>query len=312
MTSRKNIKKLEKFLETERMHAIMYSHLAKEEDHPKHKRFLNKLTAEEKKHEELLREILKDEGVKPRRSHFLWLKLAFYRFISAIFGVPFGIAVIEREEDQTIKEYIAALSQIKEKRSTDKLKTIIKDEEAGEQELQDNLNDYSEHFDYIKSIVFGLNDGLVEILAVVAGLAVVATSPFVVVVGGIIVGISGTLSMAGGAYLSSKSYNLVEEEKKGTSTTNSPFKDAAYTGIFYFLGSLSSVVPFAAGLSGFAGILTAIIIVSIVLVLASAVIGIVSKTSIKRRSLEMLTISLGAAFVTIILGIILRSYGIAI
>jgi VIT1/CCC1 family predicted Fe2+/Mn2+ transporter len=312
MTSRKNIKKLEKFLETERMHAIMYSHLAKEEDHPKHKRFLNKLTAEEKKHEELLREILKDEGVKPRRSHFLWLKLAFYRFISAIFGVPFGIAVIEREEDQTIKEYIAALSQIKEKRSTDKLKTIIKDEEAGEQELQDNLNDYSEHFDYIKSIVFGLNDGLVEILAVVAGLAVVATSPFVVVVGGIIVGISGTLSMAGGAYLSSKSYNLVEEEKKGTSTTNSPFKDAAYTGIFYFLGSLSSIVPFAAGLSGFAGILAAIIIVSIVLVLASAVIGIVSKTSIKRRSLEMLTISLGAAFVTIILGIILRSYGIAI
>ena len=312
MTSRKNIKKLEKFLETERMHAIMYSHLAKEEDHPKHKRFLNKLTAEEKKHEELLREILKDEGVKPRRSHFLWLKLAFYRFISAIFGVPFGIAVIEREEDQTIKEYIAALSQIKEKRSTDKLKTIIKDEEAGEQELQDNLNDYSEHFDYIKSIVFGLNDGLVEILAVVAGLAVVATSPFVVVIGGIIVGISGTLSMAGGAYLSSKSYNLVEEEKKGTSTTNSPFKDAAYTGIFYFLGSLSSVVPFAAGLSGFAGILAAIIIVSIVLVLASAVIGIVSKTSIKRRSLEMLTISLGAAFVTIILGIILRSYGIAI
>ncbi len=312
MTSRKNIKKLEKFLETERMHAIMYSHLAKEEDHPKHKRFLNKLTAEEKKHEELLREILKDEGVKPRRSHFLWLKLAFYRFISAIFGVPFGIAVIEREEDQTIKEYIAALSQIKEKRSTDKLKTIIKDEEAGEQELQDNLNDYSEHFDYIKSIVFGLNDGLVEILAVVAGLAVVATSPFVVVVGGIIVGISGTLSMAGGAYLSSKSYNLVEEEKKGASTKNSPFKDAAYTGIFYFLGSLSSVVPFAAGLSGFAGILTAIIIVSIVLVLASAVIGIVSKTSIKRRSLEMLTISLGAAFVTIILGIILRSYGIAI
>ena len=312
MTSRKNIKKLEKFLETERMHAIMYSHLAKEEDHPKHKRFLNKLTAEEKKHEELLREILKDEGVKPRRSHFLWLKLAFYRFISAIFGVPFGIAVIEREEDQTIKEYIAALSQIKEKRSTDKLKTIIKDEEAGEQELQDNLNDYSEHFDYIKSIVFGLNDGLVEILAVVAGLAVVATSPFVVVVGGIIVGISGTLSMAGGAYLSSKSYNLVEEEKKGASTKNSPFKDAAYTGIFYFLGSLSSVVPFAAGLSGFAGILTAIIIVSIVLILASAVIGIVSKTSIKRRSLEMLTISLGAAFVTIILGIILRSYGIAI
>ena len=132
------------------------------------------------------------------------------------------------------------------------------------------------------------------------------------VVGGIIVGISGTLSMAGGAYLSSKSYNLVEEEKKGTSTTNSPFKDAAYTGIFYFLGSLSSIVPFAAGLSGFAGILAAIIIVSIVLILASAVIGIVSKTSIKRRSLEMLTISFGAAFVTIILGIILRSYGIAI
>lgn len=312
MTSRANIKKLKKFLVTERMHAIMYAHLAKEEDHPKHKRFLNKLTSEERKHEELLRTILSDEGVNVDKYAPSGIKIAFYKIISAVFGVPFGIAVIEREEGETIKDYIAILSQIKEKKSTNKLRTIIKDEEAGEQELQENLNDYSEHFEYIKSIIFGLNDGLVEILAVVAGLAVVATSPFVVVVGGIIVGISGTLSMAGGAYLSSKSYNLVEEEKKGKKAVNVPFKDAAYTGAFYFLGSLASVAPFAFGMSGFAGILTAIITVSIVLVLASAVIGIVSKTSIKRRSLEMLTISLGAAFVTIILGIILRSYGIAI
>ena len=230
----------------------------------------------------------------------------------SLIGIMLGRIFAKEHEKVSGSESYKYVEPLIRKGSTDKLKTIIKDEEAGEQELQDNLNDYSEHFDYIKSIVFGLNDGLVEILAVVAGLAVVATSPFVVVIGGIIVGISGTLSMAGGAYLSSKSYNLVEEEKKGTQASNSPFKDAAYTGIFYFLGSLSSVVPFAAGLSGFAGILTAIIIVSIVLVLASAVIGIVSKTSIKRRSLEMLTISLGAAFVTIILGIILRSYGIAI
>ena len=312
MTQKKNIKKLKRFLETERMHAEIYSYLAKEEDHLKHKSFLNKIKDEEKEHEKLIAEILKDEGAKVSSGGAFRIRFLFYKIVSKIFGVPFGIAAIERDEDSTIKDYIKLLKEVRSEKHNSKIKKIIKDEEEGEEELQKNLSDYSEHFDYIKSIVFGLNDGLVEILAVVSGLAVVATSPLVVVIGGIIVGLSGTLSMAGGAYLSSKSYNLVEEEKNGRSTDTSPAKDAVYTGIFYFLGSLASVLPFAFGLSGFAGILGAIIIVSIVLVLASAVIGVVSRTSIKRRSIEMLTISLGAAFVTIVLGIILKSYGIAI
>ncbi len=313
MTSKKNIHKLARFLETERMHAKMYAYLAAEEDHPKHKRFLKKILGEEKEHEKLLSEILSDEGIRPSSGPLFGLRITFYKIISRILGVPFGIAAIERDEDRVIKEYLELLEMMKDRKHTKKLERIIKDEQIGEAELQENLNDYSEHFDYIKSIIFGLNDGLVEILAVVAGLAVVALTPIVVVIGGIIVGLSGTLSMAGGAYLSSKSYNLVEKEQRGIYGGTAPVKDAMYTGAFYFIGALVSVLPFAAGLNGFKGILASIILVSIVLLAASAIIGVVSRTSIKKRSAEMLFISLGAALATIILGLILRSYfGIAI
>ena len=312
MTSQKNLKKLKKFLETERMHAEMYAFLADEEEHPKHKRFLRKILKEERSHEGLLSEILKEEGMETGQSPFLGARIGFYKIVSKLFGVPFGIATIERHEDNTIKEYITLLSQLKVRKHSRKLEKIIDDEKGGEAELQENLRDYSKHFDYIKSVVFGLNDGLVEILAVVAGLAVISTTPITVVIGGIIVGISGTLSMAAGAYLSAKSYKLVEEENAGMPNGPVPVKDAIYTGVFYFLGALASIVPFAAGLDGFAGIFAAIIVVSIVLIIASAVIGVVSRTSIRKRSAEMLTISLGTALITILLGILLRANGILI
>ena len=123
---------------------------------------------------------------------------------------------------------------------------------------------------------------------------------------GLLAGISGTLSMAGGVYLSARSEALVNKGSAGDAS--GPRKEAAYTGFWYFVGSLVPVLPFMLGLQGLAGDLLAMVSVGAALAVASAVIAIMSGTSIRRRAVEMVVISLGAALVTITIGILAKHY----
>ena len=171
------------------------------------------------------------------------------------------------------------------------------------------LEKYGGKVNNMRSIVLGLNDGLVEVLAAVSGIAVIAMSPWVVALSGMIIGVSGTLSMAGGVYLSTKSHSLIaSEERESQSPRSSPKKQAFYTGVFYFGGAAGVVLPFIFGLSGFPGIAASIIISCTVLTLSSAMVAVLSNTSMSKRIAETLGISLGAVAITVALGIIARFY----
>ncbi len=144
-----------------------------------------------------------------------------------------------------------------------------------------------------------------------AGIATVSTTSLIVVIIGMIAGISGTLSMAGGVYLSAKSENLVKVArggKDGVDGRTSPRIAAYHTGAYYFLGAMIAVLPFLFGLHGITGIVASILLVGTSLVVASAIVAITSGTSIKSRAIEMLAISLGAASVTILFGTFARVY----
>jgi vacuolar iron transporter family protein len=308
------------FYLAEAFHHELYTALAKDEGNQKLKALLTKLSKTEEYHMNLWKSTLGVEGIEnPRQPILPSIQLPLYRLARRIFGVAFITRVMERNETEVFTQYGGALEKVrfnlKERKIVD---AILKDEEVHEQVLKDRVKALSGDIDYIRSVVFGLNDGLVELLAAVVGLAVIATSPLIVAAGGIIVGVSGTLSMAGGAYLSSKSHILVEhgEDTRAHESEHmdtSPVKDALYTGIYYFIGALIAISPFVFGLSGTAGIVTSIVLVSIALAIASIIIAIISYTSIKQRIFEMLAISLGAAFITIVLGFILRySFGISV
>jgi VIT1/CCC1 family predicted Fe2+/Mn2+ transporter len=183
---------------------------------------------------------------------------------------------------------------------------MIRDGAAYEATLVRQAEAYKGELVYSQSIILGLNDGLVEILALVAGIAVVATSNFIVVALGLLAGVSGTLSMSGGVYLSAKSEGLVGAGSSRGGTT--PRKEAAYAGLWYFFGALVSVLPFIFGMSGIPGDIVAMLLVAAVLTVASSVIAVMSGTSIRKRATEMVVISLGAALVTITIGILARHY----
>ena len=70
----------------------------------------------------------------------------------------------------------------------------------------------------VKDVIFGANDGLVSILALVSGIYGATTESHPILIAGIVGAVAGAISMGAGAYLSSKSEKEVtekESERKG-------------------------------------------------------------------------------------------------
>lgn len=296
------------------LHFSLYHKLAAQEKNRGLKKILLSLAAHEKKHYNFWSRELKMHGAMPKEPFALNIQLAIFNAARQIFGIAFVMKLLEKEEDSLLAKY-EKLMRVEHKKPI-KLLNMLNNEKESEYVLLSKVQRYEASLYYIKSIVFGLNDGLVEVLAVVAGLAAFAVgSSTLVAITGFIVSISGSLSMAAGAYLSSKSEKIVSTTME-TSAKNEgkeaiqtdPLKEAYYTGIFYFLGTLFPIAPFAFGISGYLGIGIAMLLTAAVLILASIVISVVGNESIKKRIVEMLTISFGVAILTMIIGTLARIY----
>ena len=88
---------------------------------------------------------------------------------------------------------------------------VTVDEEKLERRI---ITDYSPGLNHIRDVIFGMYDGLVEVFAATAGLAIAIQNPTLVLFGGIIFAISGTLSMAGSSYLSQRSTRTAYRHKQ--------------------------------------------------------------------------------------------------
>ena len=126
------------------------------------------------------------------------------------------------------------------KKEGDTIKQVESSEMKAENVIKESLLEHSPMLNNIRSIIFGMNDGLVEILGAVAGFAAALQQPILIIVAGFIVAISGTLSMTGGAYLSVDYEKSVYKKKK----TDSSKAAAFYTGIAYIIGALVPLLPF--------------------------------------------------------------------
>ncbi len=303
--------KIEKeFYRHELLHYNIYSELAKTEKHPDLKKVLTNLAEKERDHIKIWEKELETHKVIPKKSLYSSLSLLGFRIIRSILGIAFMMKLLEGEEAGKLEKYEQLIGQQPTNINKKELLQMVKSEKASEDVLLSSLKKHQGKLAYIKSIIFGLNDGLVELFATVSGLAAFALgSSYIVAVAGVIVAISGTLSMAGGAYLAAKSENIVSSAMdRDSANSTSPLKEGYYTGIFYFFGSLVPILPFIFGFSGYLGIGISMLLTAIALIFASIVIGIIGQRSIPRRIAEMLGISFGAAIITIIIGTLARVY----
>lgn len=267
------------------------------------KQILRRIAALEQKHAGLWKKVIKhyEQHISRYKINIVSSRILFMR---RIFGVALTIKTIERMENALYNKMINTVKEFKFSKKEKRIINLIEiDGKRNMVPLERKIVQYNRILNNIKDVILGMNDGLVEVLAAVVGFAAALQKPSLVLLGGIIIAVSGTLSMVVGAYLSTDYERSLGVRKKGISN---PKRTALYMGMFYIFGASIPLIPFMFGVSEVFGIITSIVLTSIVLSVVSVIIALIGDTSISKRIAKTLTLSIGAALITITLGIFAR------
>jgi VIT1/CCC1 family predicted Fe2+/Mn2+ transporter len=272
-----------KFQKSELTEYHIYNLLASKIKNHHNARILKKVAEDEKKHYEFWKSYTHSD-VKPDR----W-KIIKYYIISRLFGLTFGIKLMERGEEQAQVLYKSLETIIPE------VKKIIKDEHAHEKELYILLEE--EHLQYVGSVVLGLNDALVELTGTLAGLSFALANTRLIALAGLITGIAASLSMAASEYLSSKA-----EEAKDA------LKSAVYTGIAYIITVVLLIIPYFVASHYLVALVITVAIALLIILFFNYYIAIAKDLNFKKRFIEMAIISLGVATISFAIGFFIKKY----
>lgn len=262
---------------------VFYKKVAAKQKKQANKNLLNHIAEVELNHYNFWKKF-SNQDTKPNI-----FKIYFYYFIVFLFGITFGVRLMEKKHKK-IKLLYLELSQ-----EIEGIDYIIDDENNHEKMHIDEIDE--ERLKYISSIVLGLNDALVEFTGAIAGLTFALSNTKLVALSGMIAGISASLSMASSEYLSTKQnanhrYALVS---------------ATYTGVTYLLAVLLMILPYLVFSNILYSLFTMLIIVVVIIFMFNYYIAIAKELSFKKRFSEMIVISLGVATLSFLMGLVVRS-----
>jgi VIT1/CCC1 family predicted Fe2+/Mn2+ transporter len=263
---------------------LIYERLSRSVKDPHNKEVLKRISDEELRHYNFWKKYT-HRDVKPK----MW-KVWKYLLISKIFGITFGIKLMENgeEEAQTTYERISELIP--------EAKNIVRDEDEHERQLMDLIDE--ERLKYVGSMILGLNDALVEFTGALAGYTFALPNTRIVAMTGLITGVAASLSMATSEYLSTKSEG----------DARSPLKAASYTGIAYIITVLFLIAPYLILTDAYICLGLEIMDAIIVIFLFTFYISVARDLPFKKRFLEMAAISLGIAGLTFTIGVFIRIF----
>ncbi len=264
----------------------IYIRLAASTKNPHNQKVLNQIAADELKHYNFWKTYSKRE-IRPNKI-IIW----FYYIISRVFGLTFGVRLMEKGEERAQINYSEIIKAIPE------AQPVLADEEAHENALIDILDE--ELLDYISSVVLGLNDALVELTGALAGLTLAFNDTKLIAVAGLVTGIAASLSMGASEYLATKS-----EE----GTKKNPFKAAIYTGGAYIVTVIFLIIPYLlfSDLSPVICLIFALINAIIIVFVFTFYISVAKDLPFRKRFFEIVGISLGIAALTFVIGMVVSS-----
>ncbi len=171
---------------------------------------LRRLSEIEKSHAEFWRRVLRKRGVEVDSVGVSRAKILVYKVLFRLIGLGLTLRLLEMDEVKAVEMY-SMLMESGELSEEEKagLRKILEDELLHEQEFSSEKSRFEEFLSHIREAVLGMNDGLVEVLSVTAGLSGAYGAPLPVALGGFIVGVAGALSMGVGAFVSAKSQREV-------------------------------------------------------------------------------------------------------
>ncbi|MCL7385003.1 MAG: VIT1/CCC1 transporter family protein [Thaumarchaeota archaeon] len=263
---------------------FIYERLARSVKDPQNREVLKRISDDELRHYNFWREYTRKD-VKPDN-----LKVWKYFLISKIFGITFGIKLMEKDEEkaQAIYEEISEF--------VPDAKAIVEDEDEHESRLTNLIDE--EKLRYVGSMVLGLNDALVELTGALAGYTFALQDARIVAMIGLITGVAASLSMATSEYLSTKSEG----------GDKNPFKASLYTGVAYILAVLFLIAPYLILTNVYACLSLTIVNAIIVIFLFTFYVSVAKGLPFRRRFLEMTVISLGIAGLTFTIGFFVRTF----
>jgi len=262
---------------------IIYKRLAEVVKDKGQSEILSRISQEELAHYEFFKNITQEDVQAVRHKVFI------YVFLSRIFGLNFGLKLMEKGED------LAQDAYDKLREITPEVEKVINDEKKHESELINLIDE--ERLIYISSMVLGLNDALVELTGALAGFTLAIQNSRLIGVVGLITGIAASMSMAASEYLSTKQ----EETKK------SPLKASIYTGLAYVGTVLLLIFPYLLFKNIFVCLSFVIVNALLVILLFTFYISVTKELHFKKRFFEMAGLSLSIAVINFFIGLIIRN-----
>lgn len=311
------LREIKKFYRDELTDLEFYKRLSRRVDDEKLKSSLLRLSSVEGEHSKFWGKFLQERGLNVSRLRARMLKVNFMLFLHRILGTGLTVKLLEYGEVETVATYREYANKTGMNEEFKKgLERIISEEIEHEDVFSYTLDQNRQRIERNRDIIYGISDGLVEVLAAIAGLTALLTHHLDVALGGLIVGVSGAMSMSVGAYLSKNSetqfkISKLRREAILKNHKTDPGKEEKYrgesrrsavnVGAFYILGALIPILPFV-----FLGRLWALVI-SVILVavtqgLSNSIIAISMNMKILRESLKASGLALLAALASYVIG----------
>ncbi|MFP3132912.1 MAG: VIT1/CCC1 transporter family protein [Nitrososphaeria archaeon] len=277
------------------------------------------LSEVEKFHSEFFKKIMNRLSIKIPKSpsNFLITIEAIFFYI---FGLNLTLKLFEERESATVVNYLKLYDDerlTKEEKET--LKRVIQDEMEHESFFKEKTE--SAFLKNLRDILLGINDGLIELLAAVSGFVGAYAVGFLVGIAGIVIGVSGSLSMAVGAYIASKSEGELNENKRlrrllMSRVLNAPQPEAQeestakesafFVGFSYFIGALIPTLPYFLSLNIRADQALSYVFTIIVLAIVAFITSITTGVDYKKKILEMIGLAIAASLATFSLGLFIH------
>jgi VIT1/CCC1 family predicted Fe2+/Mn2+ transporter len=261
----------------------IYSRLARTVRSPENRCILENIADDELRHYGVWRSH-SQQDVAPDRPR-IWK----YYLISRVFGLTFGVKLMESGEEGAQASYEQLRQVIPE------AEAIILEESQHETALLQLLDE--ERLRYTGSMVLGLSDALVELTGTLAGLTLALQDTKLVALTGSITGIAAALSMGASEYLSTKT------EKTG----RDPLRASVYTGGAYLVTVVILILPYLVLTNYYLCVGCTLAGAVVIIALFNYYIAVAKDQPFRARFLEMTGLSLGVAAFSFLIGFLIRT-----
>src|SRR5882672_2534235 len=198
--------------------AWLYRALARVEANPQRRAIFDNLATVEDEHVERWRALFHEHGgeVPPHRPSMRSRVLAI---VARLFGSGAILPIIIAEESREVGSYLRLARGAPDKTTHDTAVAIATESAEHAQHLSESIGRQGEPWHglavggYLRSVVYGFNDGLTANFGLVAGVTGAAVAPHIVVVTGISGMFADALSMGASGFLAAKSEQEVYDHE---------------------------------------------------------------------------------------------------